>query len=204
MKSSLIIRCAMLAMLVSSGVTGGCMGSKPSKFYMLQALSTAGLEPQATIAEKEIAVGVGPVALPDYLDRPQIVTRTGQNELQLAEFDRWVGPLDENFAQVLADNLSTLLATDRVALFPWPKSTPIDYQVAVEVTQFDGAPGGMALLTARWTLRSGDGQNTLAIRKSSISESVGGADYAALAAAQSRAVSRLSREVAAVIQSLRH
>ena len=204
MKGSLFIRCAMIAVIVSSIVTGGCVASKPSKFYMLQALSTAGLEPQATSADKGIAVGVGPVAFPDYLDRPQIVTRTGQNELRLAEFDRWAGPLDENFAQVLADNLSTLLATDRVALFPWPKSTPIDYQVAVEVTQFDGAPGGMALLTARWTLRSGDGQNTLAMRKSSISESVGGADYAALAAAQSRAVSRLSREVAAAIQSLAH
>jgi uncharacterized lipoprotein YmbA len=89
-------------------------------------------------------------------------------------------------------------------LFPWPKSTPIDYQVAVEVTQFDGAPGGMVLLTARWVLRSGDGRNTLAMRKSSISESVEGADYAALAAAQSRAVARLSREVAAAIQSLAH
>ena len=133
-----------------------------------------------------------------------MVTRTGQNELRLAEFDRWAGPLDENFAQVLADNLSILLATDRVSLFPWPKSTPIDYQVAVEVTQFDGAPGGMVLLTARWTLRSGDGQHTLAMRKSSISESVAGADYAALAAAQSRAVARLSREVAAAIQSSAH
>ena len=204
MKRSLFIRCAMLAMLVSSGVTGGCVASKPSKFYMLQALSTAGPDTQAATAEQGLAVGVGPVAFPDYLDRPQIVTRTGQNELRLAEFDRWAGPLDENFAQVLADNLSTLLATDRVALFPWPKSTPIDYQVAVEVTQFDGAPGGMVLLTARWTLRSGDGQNTLAMRKSSISESAGGADYAALAAAQSRAVSRLSSEVSAAIQSLGH
>jgi len=202
MKGFLFIRWAMLAMIVSSIVTGGCVASKPSKFYMLQALSTTGLDTVAATAEQGLAIGVGPVAFPDYLDRPQIVTRTGQNELQRAEFDRWAGPLDDNFTQVLADNLSTLLATDRVALFPWPKSTPIDYQVAVEVTQFDGAPGGMALLTARWTLRSGDGQKTLAMRKSSISESVGGADYAALAAAQSRAVSRLSREVAAAIQSL--
>ena len=204
MKGSLFIRCAMLAMIVSSIVTGGCVASKPSKFYMLQALSTTGLDTKPARTEQGLAIGVGPVAFPDYLDRPQIVTRTGQNELQRAEFDRWAGPLDDNFTQVLADNLSTLLATDRVALFPWPKSTPIDYQVAVEVTQFDGAPGGMALLTARWTLRSGDGQNTLAMRKFSISESVGGADYAALAAAQSRAVSRLSREIAAAIQSLGH
>jgi uncharacterized protein len=97
-----------------------------------------------------------------------------------------------------------LLATDRVSRFPWPKSTPIDVQVVVEVAQFDGAPGGMALLMARWALRSGDGQNTLAMRKSSISETVGGSDHAALAAAQSRAVARLSHEIAAAIQSLAH
>jgi len=72
---------------------------------------------------------VGPVELPEYLDRPQIMTCESRNELQFAEFDRWAGSLEKAFSRVLAVNLSILLSTDRVAVYPW-KTTPIDHQVA--------------------------------------------------------------------------
>ena len=59
-------------------------------------------------------VAVGPVAIPDYLDRPQILTRSGPSELQLAEFERWAGSLEKDVSRVLAENLSTLLEKDHV------------------------------------------------------------------------------------------
>jgi uncharacterized protein len=181
----------------------GCASSPTPRFYLLHSLGapTAGA-PAATETARGLAIGIGPVKLPDYVDRPQIVTRPGSNELKLAEFDRWAEPLAQNVARILAENLATLLATDRVAIFPWTRATPVDYRIAVEVTQFDGTLGGKALLNARWTISSSDGKKELTVRKSTVSEQCDGSDFAALVAAQSRAVAALSREIAAAVRAL--
>ena len=92
-----------------------------------------------------VALGIGPVALPDYLDRPEIVTRSSGNELSLADFDQWAGRLEDNFTRVLAENLSSILETDRVSLYPWKSSTPVDFQVTVEVSRFERAANGAIL-----------------------------------------------------------
>jgi uncharacterized lipoprotein YmbA len=82
---------------------------------------------------------VGPITLPKYLDRPQIVTRSGRNPLTLAEFDRWAKPLQDNVSRVLAENLARHIPTDHILLHPWPRSAPVDYQVAVEHLRWGGA-----------------------------------------------------------------
>ena len=76
---------------------------------------------------------MGPVLLPAHLDRPQIVTRASENRLVLAEFHKWGEPLNTNFARVLAEDLAVLLATERVAVFPWRRAVPVDYQLEVRV-----------------------------------------------------------------------
>jgi uncharacterized lipoprotein YmbA len=142
-------------------------------------------------------IGVGPVTLPRYLDRPQIVTQTSPYELKLAEFDRWAEGLDANFTRVLADNLELLLPTTRVVVFPWLRATPIDYQIIVEVTHFLSQVGGESLLIADWRLFKGEGQQVLMNGRSRVSARTGGQDYAAMVAAMSQTVASLSREIAA-------
>src|SRR5262249_26333566 len=109
-----------------------CATDKPTRLYKLSAVA----EKPATPATHGIAIGVGPITLPKYLDRPQLVTGVSSNQLSQANFDQWGGELNDNMTRVLASNLSDLLGTDRVSLYPWKNQAPIDYQITLDVTQF--------------------------------------------------------------------
>jgi uncharacterized protein len=178
---------------------GGCRSQSP-RFYNLSPLQ----EDQAISKRKSPAqnavIGIGPVKLADYLDQSMIVTRTTDNQAVKAEFDRWVGSLKDNFVNVLADNLGVLLATERIYLFPWRVSVPIDYQVVLDIVRCDGRLGDAAWLEVRWSIMKGPEKKLLKTTRSSIREAVQGQDYAALVAAQSRAVAKLSQEIAEAIQ----
>ncbi len=183
-------------------VLGSCSRTKPSRFYSLHPMSSSGGEHQTTAEKSDLAIGVGPVEFPDYLNRPQIVTRTGPNQLELAEFDRWAEPLRANFSRVLAENLTALLSTDRVIIFPWKKPIPIDYQVEVDVSRFDGMFGGKVTIKVRWTIFGNSGKKVLLVRKSTLSEQTITNDYKEMVAAQSRALTNLSKEIAEAIKNI--
>jgi uncharacterized lipoprotein YmbA len=192
---------ALMVTLGSSLMVAGC-ASQPSRFYLLNALPNSETASLGTSGEQGLTIGVGPVTLPHYLDRPQIVTRTSAYELKLAEFDRWAESLDANFARVLADNLALSMPASRVAVSPWPRATAVDYQVIVEVTHFLSQEGGESLLIADWILSKGEGQQVLTRGKSRLSASVGGQDYTAIVAAMSQTVASLSREIATAIKGV--
>jgi len=92
------------------------------------------------------------------------VTGESGDEIQQAGFEQWAEPREPNFARVLAENLSILLATDRVAVFPWKGLVPLDYQVVVEVTQFLGNTKGSVSLVALWRVLGKDGREALVSR----------------------------------------
>ncbi len=181
---------------------GGCASSKPSRFYTLIPLSPPGEPPMRSPAEQGIVVSVGPVAVPDYLNRPQILTRSGPSELQLAEFERWAGSLEKDMSRVLAENLSVLLAKNHVTVLrsgPGVFPFPVEYRVGVDVTRFEGDIGKSVLLVARWSVSGEEEGKVPSARESNIREPVEGPDYDALVAAMSRALATLSREIAAAI-----
>jgi hypothetical protein len=153
-------------------------------------------------SERSITVGVGPVQLPDYLDRSQIVTRTAGNELILPDFDKWAEPLDKSFVRVLTEDLSALRPADRFVAYPAPKPLDADYQLVVEVMQFDGAPDGKVALKARWTLYGENRREPVAIRDSRIAEPLEGSGCEAVVAAESKALASLSREIGETLDSL--
>ena len=181
---------------------GGCAGTKPSKFYTLNSLIAPGERSGAVPAERGIAVAVGPVAIPDYLDRPQILTRSGPRELKLAEFDRWAGSFEQDVSRVLTENLSGLLAPDNVTVLRWGGDAypfPAKYRVGVDVTRFEGSIGESVVLAARWSVSREEDRKILSVRESTVKEPVEGQDYDALVEAMSRALAGLSREIAAAI-----
>jgi uncharacterized protein len=182
-------------------LAGKC-ASQPSRFSLLSALPNNETASLRTADTQGPTIGVGPVTLPRYLDRPQIVTRTRPYELQLAEFDRWAEGLDANFARVLADNLALYLPASRVVVSPWPRSTAIDYQVVIGVTHFLSQVGAESLLIADWTLLKGEGPQGLTSEKSRFSAPSGGQDFAALVAAMSQTVASLSQEIATAIREM--
>ena len=184
-----------VVLLVLSGCT-----TPPTRFYVLPALTGTETAALSSVVKPDLTIGVGPVTLPPYLDRPQIVTRASQTKLELGEFDQWAAPLQDTFARVLAENLSLLLGTDRVLLQPWPRTAEVDYQVTVEVLRFDGGVGGEVVLAVRWSLIGADGKEQL-MRKSHYQAPTNTRDYEATVTAMSRILADLSRDIAATLQT---
>ena len=178
---------------------GGCRSQSP-RFYALSPIQEDQVISKRKSSTPNAVIGIGPVRLADYLDQSMLVTRTTDNQAVKAEFDRWVGSLKDNFINVLSDNMSFLLSTERIYVYPWRVSVPIDYQVVLDIVRCDGRLGDAAWLEARWSIFGGPEKKLLKINRSSIREPVSGADYAAVVAAQSRALAKLSQEIAAAIQ----
>ncbi len=179
----------------------GCIGfgtTRETRLYVLSSLTPADVE-QGTRAEEGLALGVGPVTIPAYLNRPPLLWRTGANELQLAEFAQWAEPLQENVARVLGENLGLLIPTDRVSLFPFPAAAPVQVRVEVEIERFGRDPDRSISLAARWRLLRANGRELLPMRKSFYREEADGFGHAASVAAMSEALASLSRDIAAAI-----
>lgn len=187
---------------ISIMLLSGCASTEPSRFYTLTPMPGSHAEVLSETVAQDISIGVGPINMPDYLDRQQIVTSSNQNEIKMSEFDRWAGSLNDSFARVLSENLSVMLSTDRVFLFPWRGVITVDYHIGVEVIQFDGELGGNASLIARWGIFSDKEKKVVLVKKSSFTEPAGGKGYEALVAAQSRAIGLLSRDMVAAVKSL--
>ncbi len=193
---AVIILCALWVAL------SGCTSSPTPRFYLLSSLKAASPEMKPSTEDRCLSIGIGPISIPYYLDRPQIVTRGASNEFTLAEFDRWGEPVGENLKRALAENLSNLLCTKTIAFFPWRGGMPIDYRIEMELLRLDGSLGGNVSLDAWWMVSSGDGKKMLAYKRSTLTEAVGGQDYKSLVDAHSRALGALSREMAETLKTL--
>jgi len=186
-----------------AGILQACSGSAPSRFYVL----TPQVAAPSDAPMQNIAIGVGPVVIPQYLDRPEIVTRTSDNRLDLGEFDHWGGRLGDNVTRALAEDLSSLLHTDRVAIFPWTDATGLGQQVIVDITQFERDPAGNVVLSAFWSIVDAQSGTLLTNRRSTIQKPVAAASgtatgYDETVAAMSQALGALAEEIAAAIQQL--
>jgi uncharacterized lipoprotein YmbA len=125
----------------------------------------------------------------------------GPNQVRLEEFNRWAAPLQSNIARVVADNLVLMLGTARVTLSPQTLSADAEYRAAIEVQSFESAPGEAAMLDAVWTVRrTKDGKAETG--RTTVREMAQEKGYDALAAAHSRALARLSEDIAAALRAL--
>jgi uncharacterized lipoprotein YmbA len=188
-----IFACAM------SIAFAACLGSsRPPRFYTLSQLQARG-RPASTATDATLAIG--PVEIPDYIDRQQIVTRSGANELAVAEFDRWGSSLDKQITGSLVATLGDRLASEQITVAPWRSailSGGASYRAAVSVSRFDGILGQSVVLQGRWELiaNSGEKDESLGVREATVTERIDGAGYDALVAAMQRALVRFGQEMA--------
>lgn len=173
----------------------GCGSSPDARFYTLNAIPRERSPSFTSNDNDSIAVKVGPVTIPDALDQPQIVTRLGSNALDLNEFNRWGGDLQTDFQRILGENISILLPTVHVVLSQDIILVPVDFQVVVNVREFDGQLGGMVTLNADWTVVKSGREKSVITRKSVLHENTDSSDYQDYVAAQSRLLARLSHEI---------
>jgi uncharacterized protein len=191
----------VIASLVGLLLLASCGSGTPSRFYVLTPLAAG--KPTHTLDGP--GLGVGPVVVPQYLDRPQVVTRTSDNRLDVGETDQWGGRLSDNITRVLAENLSGLLQTDRVAIYPWTDATAVGVQVTVDIVEFERNAAGTVTLSAFWNITDVANAKILATRRSTITKDVGAKgteSYDATVAAMSAALADLSQEIAAEMKAL--
>ena len=186
---------------------GGCFGKgtqKDTRFYLLTPIAMSSGE-QAAAEGEGVGLAIGPVRVREYLNRPPIVTRTKENKIIVHDFHSWGEPLDKNLTAVIAENLTNLLATHRIVIFPWRRRPPdLDYQVVVDVIRFDGDLGGEASLLAHYGIldfpESQGGERQIGIWKSSFTRQIQDDSYEALVATMSELVGDLSRDIAEKIK----
>jgi len=193
--------------LVALAMLAGCAASEPSRFYTLSpqvpATAEAAVGASAPVRATRGNVALAPVQVPRYLDRPQLVTRTDANTLRLSEFDKWSEPLADMIGRVLSEDLARRLPHQRVFVLPVRQAVPIDRIVDVQIMRFDADASGLVTLDARWQVFAGAGRSLLAARDSVVRETASGAGEAATVAAMSRALSRLSADIAAALGGAR-
>ncbi len=180
----------------------GCASSPPTRFYTLSSLHEGGGQPRGSTFDQDLIIGVGPIKFPEYLDRTGIVCRSSSNKVTCSDVDVWAGSLAEDFSRVLAENLSVLLSTESVIVYPRPRSASARYRITMDVIRFDGSLGGDVSLIARWAILEGKERIKVFARKSTIVEPSGAQGYEALVAAKSRGLEKLSREIAEAIKTL--
>jgi uncharacterized lipoprotein YmbA len=179
----------------------GCLfgSTPPSRFYTLAPQEAA----TPVVASTPVSVlVVGPIGIPAYLDRKQIVTRSGGNELILAEFNRWGRTLESEITGALIAQLQERLSPAGISAVSW-ESVPflpvkVIYQVPVGISRFDGILGESVVLRCRWgVIAKREGKDIPSVdRELSITEKVDGGSYGAQVAAMQRALARLGKEIA--------
>jgi len=191
-----------LLRLAVAGLTGlvlttGCTPSVTLNHYTLSSHSIRdGKAPQSEALTQSI--GVGPITLPDMVDRPQLVLRTSEHRVVLAEMHHWAGPLKAELVRVLADNLAALLGTRSIFSYPQRGTEHADVRVSVDVQRFDSILGKTAAIEATWTVRWTDG--TQQTDRASVQEAVSDESYDSLVAAHSRALMTISQAIASTIR----
>ncbi len=193
------IRLAFAIALMGLWLTA-CLGKSPQvQFYSLQPVQPL---PRVADLHRDIAITVGPVAIPSGLDRPQIVTRDAENNLHISEYHRWAGRLPAEIASVIAKNLGNLLGTDRVTPFTTEDIFQPTHRIVVNIDRFDGRMPKDFLLEAAWSIKKLTQKQPLVVRKSNIREPLASPDYDGLVAAQNKALAALSTQMAEAFREL--
>lgn len=175
----------------------GCIAHAPApSFYLLEPLAAM----PANTAVSPVAVGVGPIRFPRYLDRPQMVVALPDGQLRLSEEERWADNLRENFTRVFAENLAAQVPLERVLVHPWSRTETVDFKLTMRVNEFHLTEAGRALLDVRWDLYRKDG--LVLSRKSRLSSQAEPNTPVLGVAALNRTVEALSRECAAALRPL--
>jgi len=200
----------LLGLAASIGLAS-CAVSDPTQYYTLGQPAAGSAESGASASTPRssaagtgaVGIGVGPMIMPGYLDRIQIVTRSSADQVEIAMYHRWAEPLEDGIARVLAGEIGARVPTERIVMFPWRGvvARVIQYQVVVAVLRFDGRLGGDVTLDTRWRILGKDGDE-LALRRSTVIEAAAGPGFEPMVAAMTRALVTLGQQIAAEIRAM--
>jgi len=183
----------VLSFIVSFGLCA-CASSPQPDFYILEATDA----PAARTAGTGLTVVVGPLRLPEHLNRDKLTSREERYRVLVHDYERWAEPLEDNVTSTLAENISRLLPAERVVAYPESIPDP-DFTVRAQFMEFGPSVSGDVLLRALWTVTPASGSEVIRHR-TTIREPRAGPDAIDSVAAMSTALARLSEEIAAALR----
>ena len=187
----------MRVLLIATAIAlAGCGSAPKESFYTLAS-------PQAPVnATSTVSVFVGPVSVPEAVDRTPMVIRTGPNQVDIDEMHRWAEPLKTAIPRVLAEMLMRELGSTRVVSSRQASGTAVDFRVAVEIQRFESSLDGGATLDAVWFVTPTASGATRRTGRTLATVPATGRFHEALAAAHSRALESLARDIAQGVRLL--
>jgi uncharacterized protein len=185
---------APIVLVTIYGLLIGCSSSPPSRYYTLEEQLTTTIQ----VTAEPLAVRVGPIRMARYIDRPQIVTRIQSNELKVAEYDRWIEPLDQSFQRILTNNLADNLSSPLVYEFGAGASGDmlINYQVLASVMRFDVDQNNIATLDVQWTLTGRKVDHIYLAQRTVFTVEADSKSYSDRAAAMSTLIAEFAQDIA--------
>lgn len=183
---------------------GGCLAissSPNARFYALQAMDKSYPGGKFNIPSSVI-IGIGPVKVPEYQNRPQIVTQDTNNLLTFAQFDRWGEPLEIALPRLVSANLSVLLPGATLAISPWNLAVPVKYQVIMEVIRLESRLDKDLALTVQWSVVDLENKKAMLTKRSEFSKPIEPHSYAGLVKTLNMECASLSGEIAKAISVL--
>ena len=186
---TIIVLFIALAISLSSCSLGG--KTNPSRFYMLDPIIST-----VTYSDlSNLSLGIGPFSFPGYVDRPQIVTKTENAEIIVAEYDRWAEPVDDMFLRTLSSNLKALTGSAYIASHPWPRQVKFDYQVKAKIINFENNTAGDALLIIHWAIYEPDDDAVMKSFHSKFTAKASNTSFPAKITALNETIAQLANEI---------
>ena len=180
-------------------VLGCAKSSKPVEYYMLDA--SVGIDNNQTLKGDEgPMIGLGPIRLPEYLDRFQMVVAVSQNKYKLIDGHRWAEKLDQNISLALFKTLPSQLGTDRMIRYPWPQRPGVDFQVKIDILELNVDQDGQSQLVAQWSIKSKD--KTILNKRSTFTAQASTTDIDKMVQAQSECLTQLGQEIVVNLKPL--
>ena len=182
------------ASLLAVSAFAGCGSVPVENFYTL----TAAAPTSAAPASKGIDIFIGPITVPEMLDRPQLVMQFAPNRIAVLEQQRWAQPLASEILRVMALNLQNNLVNARVTTQRQAGVTDTATRLSLEVLRFDSLLGKEVNIELSWLVQHGAAGKPIRGRAAA-REAVAAPGYDAIMTAHSRALATLSRDLAEAI-----
>ena len=185
----------VMTVVVLSGLITACAhDAKPVEFYRLSA--DVGLKKNdiSAVNLKSVTVGLGPIRIPEYLNRPQMLIAVSDNQYILSEEHRWAENLDQNILLALYKVLPGQLNTGHLIRYPWAQRQEIDYQVGVDILDLTVDAQGQSQLIAQWFIKPKDKPSIDTRFECRLPAST--SDYALMVKAQSQCLTQLGQVLA--------
>ncbi len=198
-------RLSIFAALSALACLAACSALSPqpdrSRFFALTAKIEASAADKSAGLEQS-SIGVGPLRLPGYLDRDDLVARVAENRFEVSPNDHWIEPLEENVSRVLAQNLYALLGFEQIARYPWPANRRVTRQIEIEILRFEPTAEREAQLEARWSVIDVATKQPLAVKRSLVKRPIKDSTREAAVDAMSDALAGFSREIAETVRAV--